>query len=360
MKHLLLITFLSFSTISVMGQSCTANQSFANSGPGVYPQSPATVDCSNILSTKTIVSITDTTLTDPITVTLYYDSSRVVSMTGLPAGLLLGTDVDNITNTSNPFGAWVNGGSIPNLTAAVGCMYIHGTPAAWAAAAAGGVGGTYTLTVLYDAKISQTVPDLTGFGIPPGTWLSAVNPSFGGGLISIDFPLDANPTNTLDATLTGATSVDGSSTYNYSTSTGLSSYVWSVTGGTMQSGQGTNEISVIWDGGNATGNVQVTVGDGTCEETNDLDITSIVTGISKTDAINTRVYPNPGLGIFNIEVESTGTVTVQVFDLAGKSVIASQFTGSKHVLNLEFVQAGIYLLKVRTDVGTAVTRLVKN
>ncbi|MDP6908914.1 MAG: hypothetical protein QF371_05370, partial [Flavobacteriales bacterium] len=67
---------------------CIPDQSYANSGPGVYPVSIATVDCSDTLSTKTIVSITDTTVlvTNPITlnVSIYYDSSRVISVSGVP------------------------------------------------------------------------------------------------------------------------------------------------------------------------------------------------------------------------------------------------------------------------------------
>ncbi len=357
MKHILLTMALAVISHSIYAQLCTPDAQFANAGPGVYPETVATVDCSNILAAKTIVAISDTSLTSPVAITLYYDSSRVVSVSGLPAGLSFGTDVEGVSNAWAPYGAWVNGGTIPNVEPAVGCVYVTGSPTAWANAAAGGSGGVHTLTVEYDARISQANPAL----IASGTWLSQVSPTFGGGTIDLQVPLDCNPTNTLNATVSGPTSVDATTPYNYTTAGGTVSYNWVVTGGTIQSGQGTNSIMVVWDGGNPTGNVAVTVGDGDCEDTDDHEISSIVTGVTEVSQINAVVYPNPSHGVFNLRTDNTDVLNIRVMDVSGKVLRTEQLSGSNlYSLDMQSVPAGVYLLELESAEGRTFKRVIKH
>lgn len=364
MKKTLLLTVFSIVFAGAQAQVCNPDMSFAGSGPGVYPVTVASPDCSDTLGFKTIVSITDTTVhvTNPIVidVTIYYDSSRVVSVSGLPSGLSFGTDVDGVTSSFAPYGAWVNGGSVPNVTPAVGCVYVHGSPAAWQAAQLGGDTGVYVIGVEYDARISQTVPDVSAFGIPPGTWLSAVDPSLGGGSITINVPMDTDPITDLQIpTVSGNASALLNTTETYSASSGAASYNWTVTGGTIQSGQGTESISVLWDGGVAEGVVTVEVGDGEgCTKSQNYDVAVAGVGISEADYLNTSVFPNPSNGIFNISIESTGSVRLSVLDLSGKMIRAEQFSGSLHQVDLSELTSGAYLLKLEAAEGTSVSRII--
>lgn len=364
MKKLLLLSILAFSFVGSRAQLCTPDMSFASSGPGVYPFSVATPDCSDTLGFKTIVSITDTTvsITNPIVidVTIYYDSSRVVSVSGLPTGLSFGTDVEGSASAFAPYGAWINGGSVPNVTPAVGCVYVHGSPAAWQAAQLGGDTGVYVIGVEYDARISQTVPDVSAFGIPPGTWLSEVDPQFGGGTIIINVPMDTDPITDLQVpTLSGNGSVLLNTTETYTASTGQASYNWTVTGGTIQSGQGTESVSVLWDGGVPEGLVTVEVGDGEgCTKSQTYEVAVAGVGISEADYLKTSVFPNPSNGIFNISIESTGSVDLSVLDLSGKIIRAAQFNGSVHQVDLSELTSGAYLLKLETTEGASVSRII--
>ncbi len=367
MKQILsLFLFCSFS-IGAMAQSCVPDQSYANAEPGVYPEAIATVDCSNMFGSKTIVSLTDTivSVTNPIVldVAVYFDSSRVVSASGLPTGLTFGTDVNSVTNAANPYGAWENGGSGSNVTPAVGCVYVTGDSTAWANAAASGVNGIHTLSFEYDARIGLTEPDVSAFGVGSGTWLSALDPSLGGGTITIQVLVDASPTNPnpLDPTVLGETEVDPSPSYNYTAVAGATSYVWSVTGGTIQSGQGTNQIAVIWDGVNNTGNVEVTISNGTCELTGNLAITSISIGITEANLIKADVYPNPSKGIFNVALENSDAISIRVFDLTGKVLETLKYEGSTiYNLDLQALPVGVYLLEIENSEGRAFKRLIKN
>ena len=364
MKNLLLCALFSISAWSVSAQVCTPDPSFSNAGPGVYPYSIATPDCSDTLGVKTIVSITDTTVhvTNPIVldVTIYYDSSRVVSVSNLPPGLSFGTDVDGITSSFAPYGAWINGGTVPNLTPAVGCVYVHGNPSAWQAAQLGGDTGVYVIQVEYDARISQTVPDVSAFGIPPGTWLSEVDPSLGGGTITINVPMDTDPITELAVpSITGNASAHVSTPETYTATSGLASYVWTVVGGTIQSGQGTNEITVLWDGGITEGVVTVEVGNGDgCTKSQSHNVMIAGVGIYEAIGLVASIYPNPTNGILHIEVGSAGTTELTVFDLSGKLLRAEQLNGSTHRADLSELVAGTYVLKLQAEKGTSVAKVI--
>lgn len=364
MKTRLLSIILWITAVSGFAQECHADLNYAAFGPGVYPFSVATPNCTDTLGTKTIVSITDTTvsITSPITldVTIYYDSTRVVSVSGLPAGLSFGTDVDGVTNAHIPYGAWVNGGTFPNITPAVGCVYVHGSPSAWLAAQGGGNNGVYTIQVEYDARIVQTVPDVSAFGVPNGTWLSDVNPQFGGGSININVPIDTYPGVQFELTsVLGAVEVDSITVESYTATSGAAGYDWTVTGGTILTGQGTDSITVVWNGGAPTGMVEVVAGNGSgCDQTETLAITSIVASIFETSVLNTRIYPNPSTGVFNIELDTKDMVNLSILDLSGKVVYTEQYAGSTHHLDLSQLVSGIYLLTLQTTEGHAISKLI--
>ena len=363
LKHLLSFSLL-LSSVFVSAQTCNPDMNFANAGPGVYPVSIATPDCSDTLGIKTIVSITDTTISFtnpiPLDVTIYYDSSRIVSVSGLPTGLSFGTDVDGITNAFLPYGAWVNGGTIPNVTPAIGCVYVHGNPSSWIAAQAGGDTGVYTIEVEYDARIVQTDPDVSAFGVPNGTWLSAVDPGFGGGTITIEVPMDTDPITDLQVpTLTGSSSAFINTSETYFANTGENSYVWTVVGGTIQGGQGTPSATVVWDGGVAEGSVTVAVGDGAgCTKSQFMDVAIAGVGVYEAVGLNTRIYPNPSNGVLNIEIESSGSTLMSVLDASGRLVHTDKFNGSIYRSDISELNPGIYLLKLETEAGISLGKII--
>lgn len=365
-KHLLTIL-----SVSVFGfasaQVCTPDMSFATAGPGVYPFSIATPDCSDTLGVKTIVSITDTTVsfTQPITldVTIYYDSSRIVSVSGLPPGLSFGTDVDGFTSPFLPYGAWVNAGTIPNVTPAVGCVYVHGPQSAWQSAQLGGDTGIYVIQVEYDARIVQTDPDVSGFGVPNGTWLSAVDPNFGGGTITIQVPMDTDPVTNLEyPTITGNTSVSINTSEIYTASGNGIGYNWTVTGGSIQSGQGSSSITVLWDGGVAEGLVTVEVGDGAgCTKSENYEVAIAGVSVDEASTIEVRIYPNPSEGVFNLQLKNSETLSLRVMDVSGKVLRDLQLSGStNYQVDMQQESSGIYILELESENGRAFHKLTKN
>lgn len=84
-------------------------------------------------------------------------------------------------------------------------------------------------------------------------------------------------------TVTGSNAVDENSTASYSVPAQSGySYVWTVTGGNIISGQGTNAISVQW-GSEGTGNVSIIWADANGCESTSTNLTVTIEGISNPD-----------------------------------------------------------------------------
>ncbi|MFT5279738.1 MAG: hypothetical protein ACI9P8_001377 [Bacteroidia bacterium] len=357
----ILAATLSFSGFA---QTCTPDGSFSGEAPGIYPVTPLEPSC-DLIAAKTIVSLTDTFVQNiPIVgnVTLYFDAMQVNSIDGLPAGLTFETDVMASATAGSPFGLWLNSGLIPNQTSALGCAFVYGSGGDWDALLNGGPNndGVYPLTFHVDARIAGSVPDISII-IATGSWISTVDPGVGGGELLIDQELHVLPGySTINAVVAGEVNPDPFMNENYSVASNPDvTYNWSVTNGTITGGQGTNAVTVEWDG-SPTGNIQVELTDGGCYGISDLDVTVNPVGIANADLSNLRVWPNPSSGIFEISGLIAGS-RLEITDLSGRVFHSEQVNiGTKTLLDLSDDQSGVYLLRVTNDKGTTTKRIIKN
>ncbi|UUV21651.1 M4 family metallopeptidase [Paenimyroides aestuarii] len=71
------------------------------------------------------------------------------------------------------------------------------------------------------------------------------------------------------------------------------------------------------------------------------------------------IYPNPvGNDYFIIESQLANETTFEMFDITGKKIIASQILGSKVTIPTAGYQAGIYLLKFKSNAGEYSHKLI--
>ncbi|PLX14553.1 MAG: hypothetical protein C0598_01020, partial [Marinilabiliales bacterium] len=131
-----------------------------------------------------------------------------------------------------------------------------------------------------------------------------------------------------------------------------SDYTWTVDGGNIVDGEGTNEITVYWtaDQGSTT-YVDVTEvkaeGCETVAETFEVTIDDCV-GIDENFADNVVVYPNPAKNFLNINIQNSNykTAELQLTNILGKIVYRKIFTlnSDKHSenINLEEYSGGLY------------------
>lgn len=86
---------------------------------------------------------------------------------------------------------------------------------------------------------------------------------------------------------------------------------------------------------------------------------SAQTGIAENILASTvSIYPNPSAGIVNIDLTKADvkTASVQVLDLAGRLILEKQLTASNSSVDLG--QRGIYFLRLQTEKGSVVKKIV--
>ncbi|ABG60490.1 T9SS type A sorting domain-containing protein [Cytophaga hutchinsonii] len=149
-------------------------------------------------------------------------------------------------------------------------------------------------------------------------------------------------------------------------------YEWSITGGTIISGQNTNTVTVDWDA--ATGNtlarttipsyaisVTETNPDGQ-KKTTTATINTVATSIVQSLAQSgIKLFPNPTAAWFSIEMpESNVEVSYEILDLTGVLVASGSFTstGSDQKIAADF-GAGMYQVVLTYNDTVTTARLSK-
>jgi hypothetical protein len=79
-------------------------------------------------------------------------------------------------------------------------------------------------------------------------------------------------------------------------------------------------------------------------------------------ATSLQVYPNPTTGelrITNYELEITG---VEIFDVYGRNLLSHHHivSSSHHLINISHLPAGIYFVKITTEAGEVIRKVIKN
>jgi len=89
-----------------------------------------------------------------------------------------------------------------------------------------------------------------------------------------------------------------------------------------------------------------------------IDVKMAPTGIQSIADADIRIYPNPSHGIFNVDGISSET-EIMVYDAFG-GLIYSKTTHKPMAINLSDQPAGIYLIQIKTLVGTHYQKIIIN
>lgn len=153
-----------------------------------------------------------------------------------------------------------------------------------------------------------------------------------------------------------------SETYT-ATSTGATSYIWSLPAGWSGSST-TSTINVTV--GSISGNVCATPVNSCGNGTQDCQAISIITSIDEsTTNNNVKIYPNPTNGFINISFsEAASNVDIEIYDLLGKQVhhqnMGNITKGSIQTINLNGFADGIYYMRIATSKTTSNHKLLLN
>jgi PKD repeat protein len=126
-----------------------------------------------------------------------------------------------------------------------------------------------------------------------------------------------------------------------------STYSWNTNNGTIQSGQGTNQISVLFtNAGNAKITAQIT-DNNSCTDSTSLNL-AVTVGINELSLEHDlKVFPNP--------TKSTLTITNKtnifgkkyiITNLIGQTILSGKLNLDETIINTESLTNGVYLLSV--------------
>ena len=143
----------------------------------------------------------------------------------------------------------------------------------------------------------------------------------------------------------GITSVCKNQENTYTTLANSGSlYTWTVTGGIIQSGQGSNEIMVLW-GNPGTGTVTVAETSAAgCQAVSPALTVAIdaCTGVTENKSELPDVYPNPATDIVNI-MNGKGT-QIKLYSIEGVLLLNFEIQDDSFQLNISGLPKGIYSL----------------
>ena len=156
----------------------------------------------------------------------------------------------------------------------------------------------------------------------------------------------------------GNTSVCKNQETTYTTvSNSGSSYSWVVTGGSIQSGQGSNEIIVLW-GSPGTGTVAVTETSAAgCTDLSPLLTVAVdaCTGINDNKSEFLSVYPNPASDHLNIalKAEFKTSVELAIYNTTGQLVRKFSKVNANNTnelrIDISDLTPGVYMLRITDE-----------
>ena len=107
------------------------------------------------------------------------------------------------------------------------------------------------------------------------------------------------------------------------------------------------------------GNYQVEVSAGTCSGVSACKYSAAV-GIAEPLAnFGITVYPNPIINILTVNIGANTNVGIEISDLSGKVIFKTTAQNQKTEVDLSEYASGVYLIKLDTENGTAIQKVVK-
>jgi PKD repeat protein len=169
--------------------------------------------------------------------------------------------------------------------------------------------------------------------------------------------------------ISGSAMANNNTLETYSvTPTPGSIYLWTPTGGVVQTGAGTSSVSVKW-GPNASATLAVreTGSNGCFGDTKTLSVTLTPSvGLEKIDMLQSvKIFPNPMFQELNIrfDMDYKQPIDLKILNMIGQVVsyetINTIVAGTVHSIDVSKLNAGIYFIELTSADGSKQVKLIK-
>jgi hypothetical protein len=82
-------------------------------------------------------------------------------------------------------------------------------------------------------------------------------------------------------------------------------------------------------------------------------------GVENFEFSTIKIYPNPTIGQLKIESEEMKIEDVDVFDIFGKKVFSQKSLISPTMINISHLSAGVYFVRIQTEEGEVIKKVLK-
>ena len=79
--------------------------------------------------------------------------------------------------------------------------------------------------------------------------------------------------------------------------------------------------------------------------------------VNSNQLLNFSIHPNPVKDILSIKINTTGSVSIDIYDMLGKSVLTTNKIDNS--VDISELKSGIYLVKITTNDGSITKRIIK-
>jgi hypothetical protein len=108
-----------------------------------------------------------------------------------------------------------------------------------------------------------------------------------------------------------------------------------------------------------SGEVTLIVSDGLLSDKEVFTISVKPNGIHDNETEKITLYPNPVNSVLNIKYHGT-IKNIQLISITGICILNERINASETDLNIESLNPGIYLVKIKTNNGILFRRIIKN
>ena len=95
-----------------------------------------------------------------------------------------------------------------------------------------------------------------------------------------------------------------------------------------------------------------------------VTIDVVMVGVSENESLNIGVYPNPTMRMLRVTSYELQVTGIEVFDVYGRNQKTesrmSEIGQSEIVINISDLSAGVYFVKIYTELGVVTKKIVKN